>query len=85
MTRVSVPISDDIRSAVTDRPDELEFDPGMSEAQRYALLVREGLRARRTAVRHKRRAEAYAEHAVDAEYVQSLALARESAFEEGGF
>jgi hypothetical protein len=85
MTRVSVPVSDDLRSEVNDRPDELELDPALSEGQRFAELIREGLRARRAVVRHKRRAVAYAEHATDPDYLSARDTAHEAAFEEGGF
>lgn len=85
MTRISVPVPEDIRSEVNDRPDDLELDPRLSEGQRFAELVQEGLRARKALVRHKRREIAYREHRADPEYQDARALAHESALDEGGF
>src|SRR2546425_12659850 len=84
MTRVSVPVSDRIKTEVAEHADDLEFDANLSEAQRYAQLIEEGYAARRAAVLNRRRELAYAEHNEDQEYVQATDLADSWAFSDGG-
>jgi len=85
MSRVYVPVDDDVRSEVNERPDDLALDPNLSEAQRFAELVDEGIRARRALVRNQRRADSYSEHSTDAEYLESVQRAADAAFDDGGF
>lgn len=85
MTRVSVPVDDELKDQVAHHPDDLEFDPEMSEAQRYAVLLEAGYRARRAEVRNRRRDAAYAEHNESADYGEHLEFSHAVAFEEGGF
>lgn len=81
MTRVSVPLRDELKTEVVEDPEEFGFDDSMSEAQRFAALLEEGAAARRSAQRDVRRADAYALFAADdahRESTQTLAgLARE--------
>lgn len=82
--RVSVPLDDKLKQQVAERPGELELDPALSEAQRYAVLMEEGAQARRQRVRHRRRIAAYEEHAAGSEYQEHVESAHAAAFEPGG-
>jgi hypothetical protein len=84
--RISIPVSDRIRAEVAERPEQLGLDPALPEAQLYAQLVEEGMRARAARERDRRRAEAYAEHDADPESAEALELADALAFrDDGGF
>lgn len=85
MTRVSVPVPDEIKREVDDRPGDLGLDPSSSEAQRYARLVDAGAKALRAEVRDERRRLAYAEHNASEGYNEALSETEDWAFGEGGF
>lgn len=85
MTRVSVPVSEDTKLEVTERPDELGLDPNSSASERWAELLEAGVAALRAQVRQLRREEAYAEHNASSEYQQALEVSGRAAFEAGGF
>jgi len=85
LTRVSVPVPENVKKQVDNCPTELGLDPSSSEAQRYALLVDEGARAMRARVRNERRRLAYAEHNESEGYVEALSVSEDFAFREGGF
>jgi hypothetical protein len=75
VTRVSVPVPEDLRTGIEDRPDEFDLDPALSRAGRYAVLLEEGARVRR--MRHRERARrgayvAYAAHPSHRESVEDL-------------
>jgi hypothetical protein len=85
MTRVSVPVPEEIKKQVDNCPAELGLDPTASEAQRYAQLVDAGAKAMRAQVRNERRQLAYAEHNSSQGYIDALEAGDEWAFGEGGF
>jgi hypothetical protein len=85
MTRVSVPVADELKEQVVQHPDDLGLDPEMSESQRFAVLLEAGSRALRVEVRNVRRAEAYAEHDMSVDYQEHLEMSHAAAFEAGGF
>lgn len=85
MARVSVPVSDDTKQAVTEHPGDLGLDPALSEGQRYAALVEAGMAAKRAQVRRLRRDLSYAEHGADPQYAEVVAASTAAAFEPGGF
>jgi len=59
VTRVSVPVNEELKVGIDESPDEFDLDPGMSQASRYAVLLEEGARFRRLRRRERRRQEAY--------------------------
>jgi Arc/MetJ-type ribon-helix-helix transcriptional regulator len=85
MTRVSVPVPEEIKKQVDQCPSELGLDPSASEAQRYAALMDAGARAMRAQVRNERRRLSYDEHNSSQGYVDALDVSEDLAFGEGGF
>jgi hypothetical protein len=85
MTRVSVPVPEEIKKQVDHSPAELGLDPSASEAQRYAALVDAGAKAMRAQVRNERRRLSYAEHNESQGYLDALEVSNDLAFDEGGF
>jgi len=55
VTRVSLPIDEELREEIRERPDAFGFAPGLSEAQRCGALLAEGARARLAAHRGRKR------------------------------
>lgn len=65
MTRVSVPVPEELKAGIEEHPDEFDLDPSLSQAVRYATLLEEGARARRVRRRERERQAAYAVYASD--------------------
>lgn len=65
MTRVSVPVDEQLKVGIDQSPDDFGLDPEMSQSSRYALLLEEGARFRRARHRESLRAEAYVQFAAD--------------------
>jgi len=80
MTRVSVPLRDELKREIADHPDGLGLDASLSEAQRVAQLVEEGAAARRAAQRDALRAEVYAVFAADPAHEESIRELADAAF-----
>jgi hypothetical protein len=83
MTRVSVPLEERLKQEIVEHPDEFGFDSALSEAQRYAALIKEGARSRRAALRDERRVKVYAEFAADRDHEESARALSNLAFESG--
>jgi Arc/MetJ-type ribon-helix-helix transcriptional regulator len=83
VTRVSVPVRDELKAGIEEHPDEFDLDPSLSEARRYALLLEEGARARRMRRRERARQEAYAAYAADPSHRESVEELFTAALDDG--
>jgi hypothetical protein len=65
MSRVTIPVTDTLSAVVEDHPDQLDLDPELSQARRYALLIEEGAALRNARRVERERRDAYAVHSAD--------------------
>jgi hypothetical protein len=72
MSRVTFTLSDELSTVVTERPDELDLDPELSQSQRFALLVADGAALRRARRAERERQAAYTTHSTDPAHRESV-------------
>jgi hypothetical protein len=83
MSRVTIPVTDTLTTEVEEHPDQLDLDPELSHARRYALLVEEAASLRRARRAERERREAYAVHFADPAHRESVEDLFAAAIEDG--